>query len=408
MIKILLLILPLAMYAESLKSLLDFATQHSDLVVSKTFTQKAKKSEVEARKSAYYPTLDVGAYYQTLEERTPTQPGDVYSGYAKLGLDIYDGGRKSSLLSQSENANKSSSFDSDATRKDLSLKIVQGFFAIKSLEATLEARNEAKKSLQEQLTRMQRFYIARVATQDDVDRLQAAYDTNVYEMEALKFQILTLMKTLELNVGKEILTLNDSKFQDFKDSELELIDSLKSLMAQKDALISGAESIDSVYYPQIRVEDTYSIYGYNRSDVLHPEGVDNQNKLLLTLNLRLFDNGTLSKTKEALLSNSQALNTQVAYATKEQKMQYDLAISRIQTNTIKIKSAKSALVSASSAFKTISKKYDAGIVDNVVYLDALSSQTNALALYKTSLNDLEVAYAYYYFYAGKNIEEFLQ
>ena len=408
MIKILLLILPLAMYAESLKSLLDFATQHSDLVVSKTFTQKAKKSEVEARKSAYYPTLDVGAYYQTLEERTPTQPGDVYSGYAKLGLDIYDGGRKSSLLSQSENANKSSSFDSDATRKDLSLKIVQGFFGIKSLEDTLGARNEAKKSLQEQLTRMQRFYIARVATQDDVDRLQAAYDTNVYEMEALKFQILTLMKTLELNVGKEILTLNDSKFQDFKDSELELIDSLKSLMAQKDALISGAESIDSVYYPQIRVEDTYSIYGYNRSDVLHPEGVDNQNKLLLTLNLRLFDNGTLSKTKEALLSNSQALNTQVAYATKEQKMQYDLAISRIQTNTIKIKSAKSALVSASSAFKTISKKYDAGIVDNVVYLDALSSQTSAKALYETSLNDLEVAYAFYYFYAGKNIEEFLQ
>jgi outer membrane protein TolC len=408
MIKILLLILPLAIYAESLKSLLNFATQHSDLVVSKTFTQKAKKSELEARKSAYYPTLDMGAFYQTLEERTPMQAGDVYSGYAKLALDIYDGGKKSSLLSQSENNYKSSSFDLDDTRKSLSLKIVQGFFGIKSLEATLEARNKAKKSLQEQLTRMQRFYIARVATQDDVDRLQAAYDANVYEMQALKFQILTLMKTLELNVGKEILTLNDSKFQNFKDSDIELTDSIKSLVAQKDALVSGAESIDSVYYPQVRVEDTYSIYGYNRSDILHPEGVDNQNKLLLTLNLRLFDNGTLSKTKEAILSNSQALNTQVAYATKEQKMQYDLAISRIKTNSIKIKSAKSALVSASSAFKTISKKYDAGIVDNVVYLDALSSQTSAKALYETSLNDLEVAYAFYYFYAGKNIEEFLQ
>jgi len=408
MIKILLLILPLAIYAESLKSLLDFSTQHSDLVVSKTFAQEAKKSEVEARKSAYYPTLDIGAYYQNSEERTPMQAGDVYSGYAKLGLDIYDGGKKSSLLSQSENAYKSSSFDLDDTRKSLALKIVQGFFGIKSLEATLEARNEAKKSLQEQLTRMQRFYIARVATQDDVDRLQAAYDTNVYEMEALKFQILTLMKTLELNVGKEIMTLNDSKFKEFRDSDLELIDSVKSLVAQKDALVDGAESIDSVYYPQIRVEDTYNIYGYNRSDILHPKGVDNQNKLLLTLNLRLFDNGTLLKTKEALLSNSQALNTQVAYATKEQKMQYDLAISRIQTNSIKIKSAKSALVSASSAFKTISKKYDAGIVDNVVYLDALSSQTSAKALYETSLNDLEVAYAFYYFYAGKNIEEFLQ
>ncbi|WP_321778704.1 hypothetical protein [Sulfurimonas sp.] len=59
-------------------------------------------------------------------------------------------------------------------------------------------------------------------------------------------------------------------------------------------------------------------------------------------------------------------------------------------------------------FLTISKKYDAGIVDNVVYLDALSSQTTAKALYETSLNDLEVAFATYYYYAGKNIEEFIR
>ncbi len=408
MIKILLILLPVAIYAQSLKSLLDFAMKRSDLVVAKSFLKEAKSHEVEARKSAYYPTLDAGAYYQSLEERSPMFPGDTYSGYAKLGLDIYDGGKKSSLLSQSKNTYKSSSFDLEATRKDLSLKIVQGFFAIKSLEATLQARDEAKKSLKEQLTRMQRFYLARVATQDDVDRLQAAYDTNVYEMEALKFQILTFMKTLELHVGQNITSLDSAKFQPFQESDLELIDKVKSLNAQKDALESGAKSVDSVYYPQLRVEDTYSLYGYNRSDILHPKGVDNQNKLLLTLNLRLFDNGTLSKTKEALLSNTQALNTQVIYATKEQKMQYDLALARIQTSTIKIRSAKSALVSATSAFKTISKKYDAGIADNVVYLDALSSQTNAKALYETSLNDLEVAYAIYYYYAGKNLEEFLQ
>ena len=87
---------------------------------------------------------------------------------------------------------------------------------------------------------------------------------------------------------------------------------------------------------------------------------------------------------------------------------YLLAIFTIKTSNIKIISAKSALISATSAFKTISKKYDAGIVDNVVYLDALSSKTSAKALYETSLNDLEIAYASYYYYAGKNIEEFLK
>jgi len=408
MIKFLFLIIPIFIYGDNLKSILQYATQNSDLVVSKTLTQKAKSKEVQARESAYYPTIDVGAFYQSLDERTPMQPGDVYSGYAKVSFDIYDGGRKSSLLSQSENEYKASSFDSESTKKSLSLKIVQDFFNIKSLKATFDSRGEAKKSLQEQLNRMQRFFVAKVATKDDVDRLQAAYDTNIYEMESIKLQILSMKKSLELKVGKNIAKLDNSIFQKFKLREIELTDNVKSLMATKDALVSGAESIDSVYYPQIRIEDTYSLYGYERTDALHPDGIDSQNKLMLSLNMRLFDRGTVGKSKEALMITSQALNTQVAYSKKEQQMQYDLAISRIKTSNIKIKSAKSALVSATSAFKTISKKYDAGIVDNVVYLDALSSQTSAKALYETSLNDLEVAYAAYYYYAGKNIEEFLQ
>ena len=41
------LIIPVFIYADSLKSLLDYASQNSDLVVSKTLTQKAKYTEVE-------------------------------------------------------------------------------------------------------------------------------------------------------------------------------------------------------------------------------------------------------------------------------------------------------------------------------------------------------------------------
>ena len=215
-------------------------------------------------------------------------------------------------------------------------------------------------------------------------------------------------KSLELKVGKSIETFDDSKFREFSKHDIELTDSVKSLIAKKDALLAGAESVDSVYYPQLKIEDTFSVYGYERTDTQHPDGVDNQNKLLLSLNMRLFDYGTVAKSKQAILINSQALNTQISYYKKEQAMRYDLALSAIDTNNIKIKSAKSALVSATSAFKTISKKYDAGIVDNVVYLDALTSQTEARALYETSINDLEIAYAAYYYYAGKNIEEFLK
>ncbi|WP_324172721.1 TolC family protein [Sulfurimonas sp.] len=408
MLRFLIFLIPIFLYADSLKSILEFASINSDLVVSKTYSKESKKIQVDARKSAYYPTLDVGAFYQSLNQKSPFQAGDTYSAYAKLSFDIYDGGSKSNLLSQSEKEHIASEFDLESTKKSLSLKITENFFNIKSLEASMASRDEAKKSLQEQLTRMKRFFTAKLATSDDVDRLQAAYDTNIYEMESIRLDILTIHKRLELFVGKKIYSLEDSSFKEYVKSDMQLIDSVKSLMALQDALVYGAESIDSVYYPNIKIEDTYNAYGYNRTDNLHPKGLDNQNKLMLSLNMRLFDMGVVSKSKEAVIINSQVINTQVAYANKEQLMQYNLAVVRIDISNVKIKSATSALKSATSAFKTISKKYDAGIVDNIVYLDALSSQTNAKALYEKSINDLEVAYATYYYYAGKNIEEFIK
>ncbi len=405
---LLLLILPLLIYAESLKSILDFATKNSDLVISKKYSQEAKAKDIKSKEGAYYPTLDIGAYYQSVEQKTPILSGDIYSGYAKAAYDIYDGGKRSALLNQSQKEYKSSSFDTNSIKNTLSLEIVKDFFSIKSLKASLSARDEAKDSLKEQLTRMKRFVIAKVATQDDVDRLQAAYDTNIYEMESTKLQIATLKMMLELKVGKDILTLDDSRFVEFKESELELIDSVKSLMAKKNALVAGSQAVDSIYYPQIRIEDRFSAFGYNRTDHNVAKGDDTQNILLLSLNMRLFDNGIEKNAKEALQIEAQALDTQLTYNKKTQNMHYKLAILRIQTVKMKIKSSKSALVSSTSAFEIISKKYDAGIVDNVVYLDALSSKTNAQALYQRSLNELEASYGAYYFYAGKNIEEFLE
>jgi len=129
---------------------------------------------------------------------------------------------------------------------------------------------------------------------------------------------------------------------------------------------------------------------------------------VLSINLRVFDGGTISKNKQALMISSKAIDAQIQHYKQEQKMLYELSILRIKTAKLKIKSAFSALKSAQSAYKTIEEKYKAGIVDNVAYLDALSVQTASLSLYEKSLNDLEIAYAIYYYYAGKNIEEFIQ
>lgn len=406
--KLLFLILPFAVYAQDLKSLIDMAYENNNLVKSSTLNVKSKSKNLDSKKAAYYPTIDIGGYYQNLEKKSPFTPGETYSGYAKVGVDIYDGGKKSALVDQAKNERRASTFDSRELKKSLSLQIVQDYYAIKSLNASLTAKEDADKSLKEQLNRMKQFYKAQLATKDDVDRLQAAYDTNVYEIDSLKFSILSSKKALELKIGGEIDSLEDSEFKEVGGEEFELVEGIKSLTAQKRAVINAADSLDSVYYPKLRVEDTYSYYGYGKTLESDPNGLDKQNKLMVTLNMRIFDFFSTKDAKQALSISSQALNEQVIYKTKEQKVQYELAKSRINISKIKIKSAKSALVAAKSAFQTVNEKYNAGIVDYVIYLDALSAKTDANALYEKSLNDLQIAYAMYYYYSGKDLKEFIK
>ncbi len=408
MVRLTLLLLPALLLGDDLKGLLDFAAKNSDIVQTKVQTQEAKGKELASQKSAYYPTVDLGAYYQRLDEKSPFMPGETYSGYAKVGVDIYDGGKKSSLVEQKQNELKSSSFDTAATKRNLSLDIVQDFYNIKNLQATLGAKEEAGKFLKAQLYRVSQFYIAKMATKDEVDRLQSAFDTNTYEVEATKLQILSAKKILSLKVGKDVESFEDSSFKEPASESFEPSDSVKSLVAQKDSLDSGARALMSAYYPMLRVEDTYSIYGYGNVDPIMPKQPDSQNQLMVTLGMRVFDNGSVEKSKEAVVASSQALNTQINYLSQEQKVNFEISQEKIKTSKVEISSATSALQAAKSAFVTIEQKYNAGIADNVTYLDALASLTNAKALETKALNDMQSAYATYYYYSGKDIREFLK
>lgn len=409
---LLLLLVPAFLSAQNLHELIELAQKQNDFVIAKGYSKDAKAKELASRKSQYYPTVDLGGFYKRSDDISPLQAGDTYSAYAKVGLDIYDGGKRSSLVDEKKESLKSSKLDLSGYKKSLALYITKEFYSIKSLQASLNAREEAQKTLKAQLDRIKKFYEAKMATEDDVERVQSDFDTNLYNIQTIRFELLSLKSKLELKVGTKIDSFEKSEFRKTDTKEFNTLDDILSISAQKNAIIYQANAIDSYYYPNLRVQDTYSFYGYDRLDpklqAFGATPLDNQNVLMLTANIRLFDFGTLAKTKEAAELNAMALQSQINYKTKEQKVEYRLALAGIETAKLKIKSAKSALNAATSAFKTIEKKYNAGIVDYIVYLDALTKNTSSKALYESSLNDLEVAYATYYYYSGKNILEELK
>lgn len=406
--RLFLIALPLFLYGESLKSLLDYSVENNELVVSKSITKEAKKSELTSSESNYYPTVDVGAFYQRYDEASEIMPGTTYSAYATVGLDVYSGGKKSYTQKQKRDEHRASQFDFEATKKSTKLAIVQDFYNLKNLEASLSALKESLNAVKAQLDRMKQFYDAELATSDDVDRLQSAYDKNVYIIDSTSFEIYSLEKSLELKIGKKVDSFDDSTFKKLVDDSSYELDIIKSLRATKSSVLNASQTIDSYYYPQIRVEDTYSFYGYQDEPTAFPvEQVDKQNKIMATLNMRLVDFGAIGEAKEAVRLQADALGQQILYQTKEQKMNQELSLKRIETARLNINSSRSALKASKSALKTITEKYNAGIVDNVVYLDALSVNTESKSSYESSLNNLEMSYALYYFYNGKNLEEFL-
>jgi len=405
--KILFLIIPAFIYADGLESLLEFATSNNKMVASNILTQKAKKSEVESSQSAYYPTLDAGAFYKKDDDASPFQAGDTYSAYAKVGVDLYDGGRKSNTIKQNKAVLKSSKYSSLAYKKSLQLKIAQDFYNIKSAKSTLGALQETDKQLFANLERIKKFYAVGSATNDDVERLKAAYSNNIYKINSMKYQIISLKKLLGIKVGKKIDTLDDSSIKIPQEIQKEFSDSILSLQANASSLAFTADSLNAIYYPQLRVEDTYSVYDYDRENP-NVTPLDNQNVLMLTLNMRLYDNGTVSKQKEAILIQKEALSQEIEQLKDEQNINVELSLLKIDTVKAQIQSAKSSLTSSASAFETVSEKYEAGLVDYVTYLDALSIKTVAKAQYETALNDLQIAYASYYYNTNKNIKDFIK
>lgn len=404
--KLLFLLIPALMCADDLKSLLEFATTNNNMVVSKSLKEESKLKDIESTQSAYYPTLDIGGYGQSLNARTNDTPGDIYSGYAKVGVDIYDGGKKSSTIEQNKALLESAKYDTASYKKNLQLFIVQDFYTIKSVEASLQALEEKQAQLNADLERIKKFYAVGSATGDEIDKIQATLSNNGYQIDATKFQILSLTRLLGVKIGKKITTLETSSIEEPLNVQKELSDEIQALTANAASLTYSAQSLNAAYMPQIRLEDTYSLYDYDRYDALHPEGLNNQNKLMLTFNIRLFDNGSVSKQKESLFIQQKALESEIKQSTEIQDINADLARSKISTTKAQIQSAKSSLAAAISAYDVIAKKYELGAVDNVSYLDALSVKTNAKAQYEEALNNLQIAYASYYYYTNKNIKEY--
>ncbi|MEO1938563.1 MAG: TolC family protein [Sulfurimonas sp.] len=409
------LVLPLFVFAQShgLKTFINSASKTNGLIKAKEINIKAKREQVEAAKSAYWPTVDIGADYSALSPNYLVSPGQVGNAYASVSMDLYDGGRKDALLRAKDFEHKASLFEKSAFEKSITLEIVRHYYGIQTLKATINALRERSKELKAQINRVKKFRGAGLATVEDIDKLTAVYENNNFTLENTKLSLETSEENLKLISGISAKQLKRNYFKEPRHIHFEVFENIKMLQANASAIGENANAIDAGYLPQVNLSDTYhkshfddlvTAPGINGNEFL----IDRQNKLMVSVNMRLFDNGKMSKESEAVKYQKLSLLSQIEHAKREQRMNFKLAGRSLKTTRTKLKSSKSALKAAQSTYSVIRQKFEVGLVDNIAFLDALAQRTLADARYKETVYDYEVRKSIYYYYAGKDPKEFIR
>ena len=397
-----------------LKSFIEHAQKENGQIRAKEFAVKAGEKSVESAQSAFWPTLDIGGSYSKFNPKYLVSPGRVATGFVSANLDLYDGGRKRATLKAKKYERQASLFEKQAFEKSVTLQIVRFYYGIKQLQANLKALQDRSRELEAQIRRIKKFLATGLATREQVDKLEAAFENNRYMIENIKLAIKTNRQNLRLTTGLEVGELAPSYFAEPENIAFEWFDMIKTLEAKAKAAEESVHAIDAAYKPQVALSDTY-----HRSDFddLKPSAmpgmgenflIDKQNELKLSVHMRLFDKGTIAKESDALRYRKMALLSELDHARKQQKMNYRLAKENLKTTRAKIESARSTLRAADSTYATIKKKFEVGVVDNIAFLDALAQKTLAQARYKETKYDYEIKKSIYYYYAGKDPKEFIR
>jgi len=397
----------------SLKSLLHLANKNNQLIQAKEYNTLSKAKAIESANSDFWPTIDLGATISKITPTPSTGAGESASVYLNAKVQLCDGGRKKALKRAKIYQYQASKFEKEAFAKSVELKIVNSYYTVLKLQALLKALRGQAIDIKAQLARVKRFKSAGLATDDEVYKLQSVLEANRYNIENTKLNLKRAYENLRLQSGVRVKALKYSHFREPR-HHLHFIPNEKSkiLQANANAIAQNAKAVMAGYKPQVILQDTLSA---THLDDIKPTPFSkntsmniNQNRISLSVNMRLYDNGKLSKEHEVLQYKKMALNSQRAYAIKEQKMQFRLAKANIKAIRAKLRSAQKELHFAKKNFEKVKKMYENGIVDNISFLDAMNAKTLAIAKYKETKYDLELAKAMLYYYAGRDIKRVIR
>jgi outer membrane protein TolC len=399
--------MPLFLWAQSLQQLVELSIENQMVQSSKQNLQSIQK-EYDSVQSGYLPKLDVNAQYANTNKETASVPDEAFIASAKLSYSLYDGGKKYDVYDTYEARIKSVEQSHEALKNQIALQVVQYYFNYLSNIAAKEAKQKEIEQLQSQYKRLSNFFDVGSTTEDELEKIVSRVEIANVDLHEIELNIQTILHNLEYIVGQTVSIDAGSRLNEYQDANDALRYDIQALEFQLQSLLSTAKAQESGYLPNINLDNTYSYYDKEYKNSAFDNGIDEQNIFSVNLNWNIFSFGATKNSYEAQYKQYLSLKSQYEYEKNKANVDLKLAQKAYEIAKMKLLSAQQSLKAANSTFEVVKSKYENGLVDNVAFLESLSEKYSALSLLEQTKNDVEIKKANIIFHSGKELIGYIQ
>jgi len=409
------LFLPFFLFGSNLSVIANKATQNEISKIKEFEVRRANLSD-EATASAYLPSLSLEGSYGKNASTFPSIVAKESAGVlARIDFLLYDGGAREARLKMSELLKNKAMIASDEAKNYLALKAVNLYFNALALENIIAAKNAQANFLKGVLDKLEKANKAGLAAKDELENVRAKYHlANSVELE-YKNKMEQILNEINLLTGEQILPIGGAKMAEVsqnlssKNAELDRL--------SQDIFISEAkfDETRSGFLPQIVLYDSYGFYKNNydlelgafssyRSYVNKYIKEDTHgNKFGISFKWKIFDFFTTSKLSQAQKIAIDEARLNLEYKKRENETKLKNLQNEIATLSSKIDSLKEYVKASELALKASSEKYSSGLLGYSDLLEALSQKFDAISLFESAKDELEIKKAEFFFENGEPI-----
>ena len=415
--KFLFIFLPIFLLGSNLSVIANKATQNEISKIKELELKRANLND-EATLSSYMPSISLEGSYGKNASTFPSVVAKESAGVlARIDFLLYDGGAREARLKMSQLLKNKAAIASDEAKNYLAFKAVNLYFNAAALENIIAAKQAQANFLKGVLDKLEKANIAGLAAKDELENVRAKYYlANSTQLE-YKNKMEQILNEINLLTGEKILPVAGAKMADIssnlasKNAEL---DRLSQDIFLSEAKLSEAKA---GFLPQIMLYDTYGFYKNNYDIDLgrlssYRSYVDKYlkedthgNKFGVSFRWKIFDFFATSKMSQASKIALDEARLNLEYKRRENETKLKNLQNEIVVLISKIASLNEYVRVSDLALKASYEKYNSGLLGYSDLLEALSQKFDAISLFESAKDELEIKKAEFFFENGEPILE---